>query len=105
MLHLGAAREWDPPVLTTSAIDQEGVENVWQAVEDHRQHLDAGGALATKRRARLLREVEALAAERFRVRVAAALEADDGLVEDLLERRIDPYGAAAMLERQALASP
>ena len=39
------------------------------------------------------------------MRVAAALEADDGLVDDLLERRIDPYGAAAMLERQALASP
>jgi LAO/AO transport system kinase len=105
MLHLGAARDWDPPVLTTSALDQEGVEALWQAIEDHRQHLEAGGALAAKRRARLLREVEALAAERFRVRVAAALEADDGLVEDLLERRIDPYGAAAMLEGQALASP
>ena len=105
MLHLGAARDWDPPVLTTSALDQEGVEALWQAVEDHRQHLEAGGALAAKRRARLLREVEALAAERFRVRVAAALETDERLVEDLLERRIDPYGAAAMLERQALASP
>ena len=45
------------------------------------------------------------AAERFRERVAAGLEADDGLVADLLERRLDPYGAAAMLERQALASP
>jgi LAO/AO transport system kinase len=105
MLHLGAARDWDPPVLTTSALEQEGVEALWQAVEDHRQHLEVGGVLATKRRARLLREVEALAAERFRVRVAAALETDEGLVEDLLERRIDPYGAAAMLERQALASP
>ena len=105
MLHLGAARDWDPPVLTTSAVDHEGVEGLWQAVEDHRGHLEAGGALAAKRRARLLREVEALAAERFRLRVAAALEADDGLVGDLIERRIDPYGAAAMLERQAQAPP
>ena len=105
MLHLGAARDWEPPVLTTSAIAHDGVEDLWRAVEDHREHLEAGGALATKRRARLLREVEALAAERFRVRVAAALEADDRLVGDLLERRIDPYGAAAMLERQAQASP
>jgi len=101
MLHLGAARDWDPPVLSTSAIDHGGVEALWEAIEAHRAHLGASGALAERRRVRLLREVESLAAERFRVQVATALAADPALAGDLAERRIDPYGAAAMLVDRA----
>ncbi|MDH5224687.1 MAG: methylmalonyl Co-A mutase-associated GTPase MeaB [Actinomycetota bacterium] len=102
MLHLGAAREWDPPVLTTIAVDDEGIDDLWEAIESHRAHLAATGALAGKRRARLLREVEALTAERFRLQVASALADDAALVEDLVERRIDPYRAAAMLVGEAV---
>ena len=50
-----------------------------------------------KRRARLIREVESLAAERFRVRAAEALRADPQLADELEARRLDPYRAAAML--------
>jgi LAO/AO transport system kinase len=101
MLHLGPARDWEPPVLTTAATDDEGIDAVWEAVESHRTHLEATGALGAKRRARLLREVEALAAERFRLRMTSALEDGADLVNDLVERRIDPYRAAAMLVAKA----
>jgi LAO/AO transport system kinase len=101
MLHLGAARDWDPPVLTATAIDHEGTESLWEAIESHRAHVGATGARGAKRRARLLLEVEALAAERFRLRVASLLEADEELAENLVARRIDPYEAAAMLVRKA----
>jgi LAO/AO transport system kinase len=97
MLHLGAARDWDPPVLATSAVDRDGLDELWESIEAHRTHLAASGALAEKRRSRLLREVGSLAAARFRVRVAAALEADPDLADDLVARRIDPYVVAAML--------
>src|SRR6185503_16348737 len=49
MLHLGAARDWDPPVLTASASQGEGIEELWEAIESHRDHLAASGALAAKR--------------------------------------------------------
>ncbi|HEX7248627.1 MAG TPA: methylmalonyl Co-A mutase-associated GTPase MeaB [Actinomycetota bacterium] len=101
MLHLGAARDWDPPVLTTSATGGEGIEEMWDAVESHRSHLEASGALGDKRQARLLREVEALAAARFRLEIARALQADPALTDDLVHRRTDPYAAAAMLARRA----
>jgi LAO/AO transport system kinase len=101
MLHLGAARDWMPPVLAAAAAKGEGVEEVWAAVREHRERAEATGALAAKRRARLLREVESLAAERFRVRAAAALEGDAALVDGLAERRIDPYAAAQELLRRA----
>jgi LAO/AO transport system kinase len=101
MLHLGAARDWDPPVLSATASRREGVDEVWAAIEAHREHIDASGALASRRRVRLLTEVEALAAERFRQIVSAALAADGELVADLEARRLDPYRAAATLGREA----
>ncbi|MDP9330424.1 MAG: methylmalonyl Co-A mutase-associated GTPase MeaB, partial [Actinomycetota bacterium] len=44
MLHLGAARDWEPPVLATSAQQREGIEELWAAIEEHRTHVEASGA-------------------------------------------------------------
>jgi len=101
MLHLGPAREHDPPVLSAAATLGDGVEELWDAIEEHEAWAEASGARDARRRARLLAEVESLAAERFRVAVASALEADARLAGDLAERRVDPYGAAAALARRA----
>jgi LAO/AO transport system kinase len=101
MLHLGAARDWEPPVLMATAAKGDGVDEVWAAVREHHGRAEASGALAAKRRARLLQEAESLAAERFRVRAAEALDQDAALADALAERRIDPYGAAQELLRRA----
>jgi len=101
MLHLGAAREHDPPIVRTAATLGDGVDEVWAAIEQHGAWAETSGARDAKRRARLLAEVEALAAGRFRLAVASALEADQELATDLTERRVDPYGAAAALARRA----
>jgi LAO/AO transport system kinase len=97
MLHLGAARPWDPPVLQASALEHSGVAELLATIAEHRSYLRDSGELRAKRRTRLLREVEGLAAARFRVRVAAALADDAALADELEARRIDPYQAAAML--------
>jgi GTPase len=104
MLHLGAPRAWDPPVLTATATTRDGVEQVWEAVDAHRAWATSSGALDAKRRARLLREVESLAAERFKVAATRSLAGDEALVEDLVARRTDPYGAAAMLVKKAVSA-
>ena len=96
MLHLGAKRDWDPPVLSVAATTGD-VSAVWAAVEEHDAWARSSGARDAKRRARLLAEVESLAAERFKLAVAAALADDPELVTDLTERRVDPYRAAAAL--------
>src|SRR5206468_11876931 len=46
MLHLGPARDLDPPVLRTAASVGDGVDAVWSAIEEHRAHVEASGALA-----------------------------------------------------------
>ena len=97
MLHLGAARDWNPPVLSVSAFEHTGIEELWDAIEAHHAHVADTGELEAKRRARLLREVESLAAERFRIRAGAVLAGDRQLAEDLAARRVDPYRAAEIL--------
>ena len=69
-------------------------------IRRHAAWADASGARDAKRRARLLDEVESLAAERFRRAAAAALEAAPALADDLAARRVDPYAAAAALVRE-----
>jgi LAO/AO transport system kinase len=101
MLHLGPAREHDPPVLRAAASLGDGVDEVWAAIQEHLSWAEASGARDAKRRARLLAEVGSLAAERFRLAAEAALAADPDLAADLAERRVDPYGAAAALARRA----
>ncbi len=99
MLHLGEARPWDPPVLTTTASGGEGVEELWREIERHRGWAETSGELGAKRRARLLHEVQTLAAARFEAAAATTLRADPSLAEDLAERRLDPYAAADALLR------
>jgi LAO/AO transport system kinase len=41
---------WQPPVLTVSALQQQGMDSIWSIVEDHRVRLSASGELARKRR-------------------------------------------------------
>ena len=99
MLHLGPKRDWDPPVLSVTATTGD-VSAVWTAIEEHDGWARTSGARDAKRRARLLAEVESLAAERFKLAVAAHLADDAELVADLTERRVDPYRAAATLARR-----
>jgi GTPase len=102
MLHLGAARPWDPPVLATTATGDDGVDELWLAIARHRAHLEATGSLSVRRHARVLQEVEALAAERFRRATVSALTADGDLADRLRARAIDPYAAAdELLHRTA----
>ena len=99
MLHLGPKLDWPPPVVKTSTVEGTGIDDLWDAIERHRKHLEAG-PLEAKRRARLLREVEDMVSLRLRDRVAGLLEggALEAIADDLWERRVDPYEAATMLE-------
>ena len=94
MLHLGPPRPWDPPVLATAATTDLGLAELWSTIEEHARWADASGACDAKRRERLLREVESLGAERLRLELTAALQADADLLARLAAREVDPYGAA-----------
>ncbi|HEX2266803.1 MAG TPA: methylmalonyl Co-A mutase-associated GTPase MeaB [Actinomycetota bacterium] len=99
MLSIGPKTEWRPPIVKTSTATGEGIADLWQAIEKHRKHQESSGALDRKRTKRILDEVKDMAAFRLREHVAGELSEDSGafLVEDLAQRRIDPYRAAEIL--------
>src|SRR5438105_1099179 len=96
MLKMGTEQDWTPPVVQTSAATGEGIDELWDAIEGHRKHLEATGRGDELRRQRLMKEIEQMVSEELKQRVASLLQTDT-VVDDLSQRRIDPYRAAAML--------
>jgi LAO/AO transport system kinase len=94
---------WTIPIVLTEAVEEEGIEDLWAAVEAHRAFLEASGELDRARRRRLGAEVFALASARAKTHLERAV-ADDPelarLLADVEERRLDPLSAVQeVLER------
>jgi GTPase len=103
VLALAGQPEWPPRVLTTEAVREEGIEELWSAIEDHRAYLAEDGRLAERRRRGLAAEVFALASGRARAHLEEAIAGDADLrrLLDAVERReLDPLSAVGeILER------
>jgi LAO/AO transport system kinase len=97
MLRMGPKMEWMPPIVKTSTVTGEGIDELWDAIEQHRKHQESGSSLEEKRRRRILEEVKSMVAFRLRERAAGALDVDVGLGEKVSARTLDPYQAAEIL--------
>jgi LAO/AO transport system kinase len=102
MLHLGAARDWDPPVLLTGALDGKGIPELWDAVERHREHISASGELRRRRLSRARHEIVEIALARIRQAIDEVGDAEllGSLSEQVVEHGLDPYAAADKLLTQ-----
>jgi LAO/AO transport system kinase len=102
VLALAPSYGWQIPVLRTEAQRGEGVEELLEALAEHRAHIEADGTLAERRRRHLRSEVLAIATSRVRRELAEQL-ADDQRFGELLERvvarELDPASAAAEILR------
>jgi LAO/AO transport system kinase len=96
---------WRVPIIRTEAHRGKGVDELVQSLAEHRRHILEAGTLAERRRRNLRNEVLAIATARMRRRLEAELESDDSfaeLLEQVVERRLDPASAATtLLEREA----
>ncbi len=102
MLDLAPERGWRPPVLKTTAIRGEGVEEVLAAIRSHRAHLETAGLLAERRRERRRGEVLRALEAQIKEEVLARARAEGTLktvVERVAEGRLDPHSAAKRLLR------
>ncbi len=96
---------WRVPIVRTEASRGEGVAELVQALDEHRAHIERAGTLADRRRRNLHNEVLSIAVARMRRRLEQELEGDEdfqALLEEVVQRRLDPASAAtALLERGA----
>src|SRR4051794_10840690 len=95
---------WQIPILRAEAGRGEGIDEVVGALEEHRRHIEAEGTLLERRRRNLMNEVLALATVRLRRDLEAAVREDadvQSLLDQVVERRIDPASAAtSILDRR-----
>jgi GTPase len=96
--------DWDIPVLRVEAARGTGVDEVVEALEAHRAHIQEKGTLLERRRRNLMNEVLALATFRLRRELEASIREDEGvqeLLDEVVSRKLDPSSAAgSILERR-----
>jgi LAO/AO transport system kinase len=100
---MGPKQAWLPPILLASAVKDEGVREVWQAVRRHQAFLTTSGTFEARRLQRLKQEVIALVAERAREEARQALQADTEIGRRLQANRngkLNPYALAAEVMAQ-----
>lgn len=98
MLDLTGGGGWRPPVLATTALDGEGVDELWQAILGHRSHLTSTGELEPRRTARVGDElVHILAALLYERAQASGGPRLEQLAASVASRAIDPWTAAEQL--------
>jgi LAO/AO transport system kinase len=96
MLELSELGDWHPPILATVASQGDGIEELWDAVSDHRAQITASGELERRRQRRLREELREIVVRRLeqRARELCTGERWDDLQDSVAARQIDPWGAA-----------
>ncbi|MFP4598082.1 MAG: methylmalonyl Co-A mutase-associated GTPase MeaB, partial [Persicimonas sp.] len=87
---------WQPPVVHTVATSGEGVDELFDKIEDHRDWLDGHDSIAGRDRRRLEHLVRLIVTGELAARLEGVLDAPtwQRTLEALLERRESPYAAA-----------
>ena len=91
---------WRVPIVKTEAVRGEGVAELVEKLDEHRERIAAEGTLSERRRRNLRSEVLALATTRLRARLEDALREDErfaALLDEVVARRLDPASAAAQI--------
>ena len=95
---------WRVPIVKTEANRGKGLDELVERLDEHRAHILAAGQLNERRARNLRNEVLAIATARMRRRLEEELHEDaefQSLIDQVIERRLDPASAAAtLLERE-----
>jgi LAO/AO transport system kinase len=99
---------WSPSVLKTIAVEDQGVVELWQAIESHRAHLVDSGKYQEKRRERVYKETLTMVHnELFRlVRERLSLNGRlDHMVQEIMDRKRDPYSTMREIVNRWISIP
>jgi LAO/AO transport system kinase len=99
MLDLSGHPEWRPRIVQTVATRNEGIEELWDAIREHREFQEAEGRLVRRREARLRDELQSILIAKLRARAlerCSGPEFDD-LLHRVEARTLDPHAAVDLL--------
>lgn len=86
---------WVPPVILTQALEGQGVEEAWAAVERHQENLRQSGRADERARDGMRRHLTSLALERLARDLAERIDDArlDALADQVVGRQVDPATA------------
>lgn len=98
---------WMPPVLSTTALDDGGVDELYQAIQDHGRYLkeNSGERFKEKQHARATRQLVDLIKDNLIARAMEKIggqQALTGMVGEIVSGKRDPYGVCFELVEQLL---
>src|SRR5436305_8910080 len=93
---------WRIPVLRTAAIKDQGLAQLADAIEQHRQYLIESGMLAQRAQRQVRSEIQALILHAVMNAVNERISEEEWqqLLEDITKRERDPYSVATELEER-----
>ncbi len=99
MLDLTGEMAWRPKVVQTVATRGVGIEELWDAIGEHREFQERSGQLERRREARLRDELRNIMMAKLREQADAQCAGDrfEKLVAQVAARELDPYAAAQEL--------
>lgn len=97
MLRLNPKHEWwEVPVLTTEAINNVGIDELYEGIKNHRKALEEAGQLDIRRKAQRRAEFLQVVERSVRKRILALIKKNEQLtvsLERVEQGEIDPYSA------------
>lgn len=94
--------KWEPPVIATKAVNNAGIEELYQAVERHQDYLQTSGELIVRRQQQRRDEFLHRVEQRLQSQLSQFLRENDkllSLVDKVDKSEIDPYTAADIMEK------
>jgi LAO/AO transport system kinase len=101
-----APEQWTPPVLRTIAAQNEGIDEIADALDRHFRYLERSGELRTRRRARLRERVMEIVEQQVRERLwrdAGTTTWLDAQLDALESGTLVPFAAADTLRQRSAA--
>ena len=94
MLSLDEEKEWNPPIVTTTATNNEGIKKLWREINNHREYMGKEKLKA----ARLLKiryELENQVSQKLFTKkiIEVGSEEMKNIASDIMKRNIDPFSA------------
>jgi LAO/AO transport system kinase len=96
ILALDTDEGWRPPIVLTEALQGEGIEELWDEIEQHRRYLEEHQLLAERRAQHLAGEVFAVASARAKSHLEQAVTDNpelQRLLGEVQRRELDPLTA------------
>ena len=98
---------WRIPIVKTSALKEEGITRLVEALQQHRTYLIESGMLEQRAQRQVQSEVQTLIMQAVMKALKAQVSSDEwhALIEDITKRERDPYSVASELEARIGLKP